>query len=115
MLVGHKISVQQNAEIAGPLDIFAELDKVPGLVVIHGGGGNAAKPVGPFANQAHHPHRAGIVIGSQLRASHVVKKAIQVLPHLRTDFFADLAGIFAGSADAFHNRKSAFRIRHQQK
>src|SRR5208282_2228185 len=114
MRVDDKISVQQEAEIASPLDIFAELDKMPSLVVIHSVGGNSMKPVRAFANQAHHSHCTGIVIGLQLKASHLVEKTIQLLPHLRADLLANLPGIFAGAADAFHNRKSPFRIRYQQ-
>src|ERR1035438_3046039 len=115
MLVDDKISVQQDAEIAGPLYIFAELDKMPGLVVIHSVGGNSIKPVRAFANQAHHSHCTCIIIGLQLKASHLVEKTIQVFPHLRADLLANLPGVFAGPADAFHNRKSPFRIRYQQK
>src|SRR5258706_15922470 len=48
MLVDHKTTVQQNTTIACPLDIFAELDKVPGLVMIHSGGGDTTKPGGVF-------------------------------------------------------------------
>src|SRR5450432_785387 len=103
MLVDDKISFQQDAEIAGPLYIFAELDKMPGLVVIQGGGGNSIKPVRAFANQGHHPHCPCIVVGLQLKASYVVEKSIQVLPHLRADFLANLPGIFAGPAE---DRKS---------
>src|SRR5580704_5307129 len=114
MLVDDKVSVKQDTEIAGSLDIFAELDKMPGLVVIHSRGGNSVKPVRAFSNQAHHSHGACIVVGLQLEASHVVEKAIQVLPHLRTNLLANLAGIFAGSADTLHDRKSAFGIRNQQ-
>src|ERR1017187_5859363 len=99
MLVDDKISVKQDAEIAGPLYVFAELDKMPGLVVIQGGGGNSIKPVRAFANQAHHSHCTSVIIGLQLNAIHVVEKAIQVLPHLRADLLANLPGIFAGNAD----------------
>jgi hypothetical protein len=83
--------------------------------VIHSGGGNSTEPVRAFANQAHRSHGACVIIGLQLNASHLVEKAIQVLPHLRTDLLANLPGILAGNADAIHNRKSPFRIRYQQK
>src|ERR1700674_5488985 len=115
MLADDKISIEHDAEIAGPLDILALLNKMPGFVVIHSGGGNSIKPVGAFAHQVYHSHSPGIIIGFQLSASHVMEKAIQVLPHLRADFLADLPGIFASSADAFDNRKSPFRIRYQRK
>src|ERR1700723_4051441 len=113
MLVDDKVSVKQDAKIAGSLYIFAEVDKMPGLVVIHSGGGNYVKPVRAFSNQADNSHGTCIVVGLQLKASHVVEKAIQVLPHLRTNLLANLAGIFAGSADTLPDRKSATGIGYQ--
>src|SRR5271155_6248366 len=115
MLIDHKVGIKQNAEIACPLDIFAELDKVPALVVIHSGVRYSVKPIRSFANQAHHSHCTCVVVGLQLRASDGVKETIEVLPHLRADFLADLPGILASSADAFHNREGSLRIRHQEK
>jgi hypothetical protein len=56
-----------------------------------------------------------ILIGLQLEATYVMEKGISALPHLRADFLANLPGIFAGPADAFHDRKSSFRIRDQEK
>src|ERR1700676_8561 len=44
-----------------------------------------------------------------------MKKAIQMFPHSRADFLANLASVFASPADAFHDRKRSFRIRYQRK
>src|ERR1700676_1945961 len=112
MLADDKISVEQNAEIAGALDVFAELDKMPGFVMIHSSRGNSGKPVRTFAHQVDHSHGAGIVIGSKFKSGHVVEEAIQVLPHLGADLLANLARVVASAATAFHNRKQSFRIPH---
>src|ERR1700683_380091 len=87
---------------------------MPGLVVIHRRGGNSIEPVRAFANQAHHSHGADIVVGLQFKTGYVVEKAVQVFPHLRADFLADLSSIFASSTDTFDNRKSSFRVRYQR-
>src|ERR1700722_6719420 len=42
MLIDDKVSVEKDAEITSSLDIFTQLDKVPGFVVIHSSGGNSA-------------------------------------------------------------------------
>ena len=72
------------------------------------------KLVGSFANQADHAHGGSVVAGLQFGSGHFVVEPVEVLPHFRADFLANLAGIFAGSADAFHDGERAFRIGHQQ-
>src|ERR1700731_1695546 len=106
MLARNKVGVKQHAQIAGTLNVFAELDKMPSFVVIHGSGGNSVESVRAFSDQVHHPHGACVIMRVQLKASDVMEKAIQMLPHVGTDLLANLTGIFAGRTDALHNRKS---------
>ena len=94
------IDLEERGDGVGALKIAAEADEVPALAVNHGGVADAFEEVNGVDDGGQHVVDVGAKLGFSVRRMHLVIEAIEALPLLGGDFFADLAGIFAGGIDA---------------
>ena len=84
----------------GAFEIAAEADELPALAVNHGGVADALEEMNAIDDGGERVVDAGGELSLRVGRVHLVEEAIEALPLLAGDFFADLAGIFAGAVDA---------------
>ena len=94
------IDLEQRGGGVGALEIAAEADELPALAVNHGGVADALEEMNAVDDGGQRVVDAGAKLGLRMRRVHLVEEAVEALPLLGGDFFADLAGVFAGGVDA---------------
>ena len=100
------IHLEQGGGGVGALEIAAETNELPSLAVNHGGVADALEEMNAIDDGGQEVVHAGAELVLGLRRVDLVIEAIEALPLLGGDFFAHLAGIFAGAIDAEGDRRS---------
>lgn len=98
------VDLEQRGRGVGALKIAAEADELPALTVDHAGIGGAFEEVDAVDDRGELVADVGSKVRLRVRQVHLVVKTVEALPHLRGDFFAHLAGVFAGSIEAINDR-----------
>ncbi len=82
------------------LQVPPQSNELPSLAVNHGCVGGAFEEIDAIHDGREHFADAGTELRLSIGRVNLMKEAIDALPLLGGDFFADLAGIFARRADA---------------
>src|SRR5580698_5130305 len=97
------VHLKQGGNGVGTLEIAAETNEMPSLTVKHRGVCDAFKEVDAIDDRGKSVADAGAELGLHVRRVHLVIEPIETLPLFGGDFFAHLAGVFAGSIYAVGN------------
>ena len=107
------IDLKQGGGGIGALKVAAEANELPALAMNHGCVADALEQMNAIDDGGERIVDAGAELGLRIRRVHLVKEAVEPLPLLGGDFFADLAGVFAGAVDAESNRGGANAVEDQ--
>ncbi len=92
--------LEQGGSGVGAFEVAAEADELPSLAVNHGGIADAFEEMDAIDDGSQQVVEIVAELDLRLRRMHLVIEAVEALPLLAGDFFADLAGVFAGAVDA---------------
>src|SRR5579859_590034 len=105
------MDIKQGGGGGGTLKETSNTNKMPTFTMRHGGIGNTLKEVDTFEGFGKKCARFSIPYLFHAGAFHVKVEAVDLFPHFRTDLFAYLARILAGTVDAGDDRGVVGRVK----
>ena len=98
------VDLEERCDGVCAFEVAAKADKVPSLAMDHGCVADAFEEMNGVDEGSQYVVDIGTELGFGVRGVHEVIEAVEALPLLGGDFFADLAGIFARGIDATGDR-----------